>query len=329
MDLVSIILPVYNGEKYIEKCIKSLEKQTYKNIEIIFVDDGSTDKTKDIINNYQNQYKNIKYFYQKNNRQGAARNKGLKHASGKYICFIDSDDFVDKNMVKEMHDYIITKDYDIVLANYYIRKNNSDTLINCYYKPFKDYDNVNPKEYLLSTLSPWNKMYKKDFLVKNNFQFIEKIIYEDYASIPSLVKYNPKIGYIPKAYVYYVHTEDSTMRDEKYRDNYENIFIASNYLYESLKEYKEYKEELEYLLIYHLLYNSSILFNKFNKKENLLNINRFIEERYPTWYNNKYYKEQNLKFRTLCFMFYKNHTKIINTIRKCKKKYEKARKKVK
>ena len=320
MDLITIILPVYNGESYIANSIESLLKQTYKNLEIIFVDDGSTDKTKDIIKKYQKKYKYIKYFYQDNNKQGSARNNGLRKAKGKYVLFIDSDDYIDNNMVVEMYNYISKGNYDIVLCDYYICKNGNKDYVYCYNEPFVDNDNVSLKEYLLSTLSPSNKMYKKDFLINNNFKFLEGQFYEDFASIPTLVKYQPKIGYISKPYLYYNHTENSTMRSNNYKKSYEDIFPACEFLNNELKSYTEYRDEVEYIFIYHLLYNFSILFNQYNKKDNLRRINKFIEMNYPKWYNNAYYRRQRLKFKVLCYLFYKNHSNVVNFMRRCKLK---------
>lgn len=326
MDLVSIILPVYNEEKHIEECIKSLLTQTYQNIELIFVDDGSTDNSGKIINTYQKKYPNIKYIYQKNQKQGAARNNGLSQANGKYICFIDSDDFTDKNMIKEMYEFANENDYDITLCDYYISYGTYKELVNTYYKPFKDNKNVTVQEYLLSSVSPWNKMFKKDFLINNKFKFIEKIFYEDYASIPTLANFNPKIGYIEKPFLYYVQSENSTMRNGKSKDYYSDIFKASEHLYNNLKSNKNLHDELEYLIIYHLLYNSSIEFNNNMQTQNLLKINKFMKEKFPKWYKNKYFKEQNIKFKVLCYLFYHNQAKIINKVKEIKKKYENTRK---
>lgn len=320
MDLISIILPVYNGEKYIESCILSLEQQTYKNLEIIFVDDGSTDKTKQIIKSYCKKYDNIFYYYQTNQRQGTARNTGLRHANGKYVCFIDSDDFIDSNMLKEMHKAIIRDDYDIVLCDYYICRTKDKKYVECCYLPFKDCDRVTPKEYILSTPSPSNKLFKKEFLINNNFKFVEKIIYEDYASIPTLAKYNPKVCYIAKPFLYYMQTDNSTMRINEYKSACEDIFAASEHLYNELKDTPELTSELEFLIIFHMLYNFSIEFNKYKKYDNLGKIRSFVETRFPKWYNNRYFKKKDFKFKLLCYLFFKNHIKIINLVRKWKRR---------
>ena len=102
--MISVIVPAYNVEKYIEECLLSLVNQTYKDIEIIIINDGSTDKTKEIIIEYQEKYKNITGYNQKNNGVSVARNLGLKIAKGEYVIFVDPDDYLDSTMIEKMHD---------------------------------------------------------------------------------------------------------------------------------------------------------------------------------------------------------------------------------
>ena len=101
-ELVSIVVPIYNVEKYLSKCIDSLISQTYKNLEIILVNDGSTDQSGEIAQQYAKQDSRIRYIVQKNKGLGGARNTGLEYAKGNYILFIDSDDYIRNNMVEKM-----------------------------------------------------------------------------------------------------------------------------------------------------------------------------------------------------------------------------------
>lgn len=101
---VSIIIPIYNSEKYLKQCLESIINQTYKNIEIICINDGSTDNSEKIIKDYLKTNKNITYLKQPNAGQSIARNKGLEKATGDFILFVDSDDFIEKNMVEKLID---------------------------------------------------------------------------------------------------------------------------------------------------------------------------------------------------------------------------------
>ena len=121
MDKVSIIVPVYNGEKYLKRCVDSLINQTYQNIEIILINDGSTDNSLDIIKSYDDS--RIKVIDKKNTGVSDTRNKAIKKATGNYICFCDCDDFYDKEYVKTMYNLIQTKDVPIVRCNYKVIDN--------------------------------------------------------------------------------------------------------------------------------------------------------------------------------------------------------------
>ena len=115
---VSLIVPVYNNEKYIGKCIGSILNQTYKNIELIIINDGSKDNSDNIITNFQKTDERIKYIKQENSGPSQARNIGINIATGKYLMFIDSDDTVDKYYVEYMLKEIESNDYDIVCCGY-------------------------------------------------------------------------------------------------------------------------------------------------------------------------------------------------------------------
>ena len=122
-ELISIIIPVYNVEKYIEKCISSVIKQTYKNIEIILIDDGSTDNCGKLCDEYAKKDNRIKVFHQKNRGVSSARNKGIVECNGKYIGFVDGDDIIDEDMYKKLYESITKNESDLAICNYYPNKN--------------------------------------------------------------------------------------------------------------------------------------------------------------------------------------------------------------
>ena len=112
---ISVIIPVYNTEKYLNECLDSIVNQTLSDIEIICVNDGSTDNSLAILESYAKKDNRITVISQENNGQGSARNLGLKNSSGNYICFIDSDDYVDLNMLEKLYDNVILNNSDIVV----------------------------------------------------------------------------------------------------------------------------------------------------------------------------------------------------------------------
>ena len=123
-ELVSIIVPIYNSEQYLERCINSLIKQTYKNIEIILIDDGSKDSSLSIIEKYAKQDCRIVYISKENSGVSSSRNDGIKIAKGKYISFVDSDDYIESNMIEDMYKALVEQNVDIVRCS--VKENNEN-----------------------------------------------------------------------------------------------------------------------------------------------------------------------------------------------------------
>ena len=165
MPKVSVIVPVYNVEKYIEKCLDSLVNQTLNNIEIIVVNDGSKDNSQDIIDKYCKKYKNIKSFIKENGGLSDARNAGLDICTGEYITFVDSDDLIDKDFIKILYDISKQKDADIVACstkrfkNEPIIKQDKPVIIKEFsvLEVIKNTYQTNDMEFLTA----WGKLYKK------------------------------------------------------------------------------------------------------------------------------------------------------------------------
>lgn len=117
-DLISVVVPIYNAELYIEKCIESITCQTYQNIEIILVNDGSTDKSLEICMEYMKRDLRIKVLTQYNHGNTSARKKGIAYASGKYLCFVDSDDWIKSETIEYMHDCMVQNKADLIMVSY-------------------------------------------------------------------------------------------------------------------------------------------------------------------------------------------------------------------
>ena len=222
-ELVSIIIPVYNVEKYIEKCIKSIMNQSYKNIEIIIVDDGSPDNSKYIIEELQNEDKRIKLISQKNSGVSIARNNGIKTASGKYIIFVDADDYLSSEYVEYMLSLITQDDCDFAysIKNYWFNGEEQTT------KLFKKVIYSDESSGLLLspdvTVGCWNKIYKKCFLIKNNLYFRDDLYYGEGLNfiIRASLMAN-KIG-IGNKKVYYYRKNNMTSATTRYNnDKYHN-----------------------------------------------------------------------------------------------------------
>ncbi len=316
MKKVSIIVPVYNSEKYLDKCLDALCNQTLKDIEIIVVNDGSTDGSEEIIKQKMVKNPNIKLYNKKNGGQASARNFGLNKACGEYIFFVDSDDYPELDMCEKMYNAAKENNYDIVCADYFINKDGIDT----YNKilPNKKSGEISIKEYMFSGVAPWMKIYKHEFLTNNHFTFPEGIIYEDFASIPTLVKFFPKIYYLNEAFLHYVHSDVSTMRTTEYKEKFEDIFVAVDYLYDNLNSCGV-DEELEYLIVYHFLLLGSLNFYQYQKYDQIDKISLFVKSKFPKWNKNKYLKNNTFKEKLLMKLFYFKKYDIIKICQSIKK----------
>ena len=174
---VSIIVPVYNCEKYLSKCLDSLSTQTYKNIEIIVVNDGSTDNSINIVKEKSKKDKRIIIIDQKNSGVSTARNNGLKKAIGEYVVFVDSDDYLANDFVNYMLELITTNDSDFAYSiKKYIKKDEKQSL-SLTKKKVSSNESVaillNPD----TTVGCWNKIYKRKFLEENNLYFLTNLYY--------------------------------------------------------------------------------------------------------------------------------------------------------
>lgn len=259
-DLVSIIVPVYNTEDYLDKCMNSILNQTYKNIEVIIIDDGSTDNSYRRLQEFQTKDKRIILLQQKNFGQGVARNKGIEISKGKYICFVDSDDRITENMVEEMVQEIEKTNSDF--SSFLIAFEDSKSQ-KIYKKKFKN-TILEGKKIFQSALKimdifpiPVNKIYRKDFLLKNNIFFPTVRKNEDMLFIHKLAFFSKKCSFINKVFYYAWMREGSTSR----KVTKENIEITLDLL----------KEEKEFLIEKNCFENYKIAYETFYIR-NILNI---------------------------------------------------------
>lgn len=173
---ISIIIPAYNVDKYIEKCIDSVLRQTYKNFEVIVVDDGSTDNTAFIVDNFENMDKRIKVIHKENCGLSAARNTGLKVATGKYIMFLDSDDWIEEKCCSIALNSLVSSNADIVIFDYYKEFENISIPYHAYEQSqliYKKNEKNNFFIYDMRTITAWGKIYVRDSI--DGIMFDEKM----------------------------------------------------------------------------------------------------------------------------------------------------------
>lgn len=184
MEKVTIIVPIYNVEKYLKEAIESTINQTYKNLEIILVDDGSTDNSGKICDEYTKIDNRIKVIHKNNGGLSDARNAGLDNATGKYIMFLDSDDFLEIDAVENMHKEIVDKDAEYVIGNYINATEEGEKWEKPVfdlekYKPFRLSINDHMNSFFIMNSSVCNKIFKKEFIDKLNLRFVVGLPAED------------------------------------------------------------------------------------------------------------------------------------------------------
>ena len=234
---ISIIVPIYNSEKYLNKCIDSLINQTEKNIEIILVNDGSTDNSEEIIKEYKD--KRIKYYKNKNQGIGKTRNFGIEQATGSYIMFVDSDDYIEKNACEKMYNKAVNENLDVVLCDFYKEYDNGN-IEEIHTNSFNNSSLKENPNIITDYLCPWAKIYDRKLIIDNNIKFVENLKYEDAPFVIKALCTAKKIGKIDECLNYYLIHDNSetTVRDKKCFDILQIIDIIRNYTsnFDYLKE---------------------------------------------------------------------------------------------
>lgn len=291
MPKVSVIVPVYNVEKYIVKCLESLLNQTLEDIEIIVVNDGSPDNSQEIIDKYVLEYKDkIKSYIKPNGGLSDARNYGIEKATGEYIGFVDGDDFVDIRMFETMYNEAHKKKSDIVVCNlnyvydYDIIPTSSNVLE----------ETTNIKDVMLNIYpTAWNKIYKRTFINKHKLRFKKNVWYEDVEFIYRVLPYVNKISCVKNCFYQYVQREGAiTKTYDKRLYNYIDNWNGIVDYYKEHDLYDEFYPELEYSYvryIYGTFLKQAMNFPEFKDFNDALNCAiKNVKEHFPKYRKNKY-----------------------------------------
>lgn len=290
MPKVSVIVPVYNTEKYLHKCLDSLVNQTLDDIEIVIVNDGSKDSSPEIIKEYMEKYPGkFSYASQENSGQAVARNKGVQMATGDFIGFLDSDDAAKADMFEKMYNKATETDADMVVCDYeYITdkqvivknvktfKNQRDMFIDCF-------------------VDPWNKLFKASVLKNNGITFPEGYFYEDTGWFIKCIPFVPKTVKIDEALAEHYKREGSSMTalDDKRVQHIFPVLQSVIDFYNAKNVYDDYKSELEYFISKILLCSSfrriSRVKDKAIRKELVTRTFAFLSETFPNYKSNSYY----------------------------------------
>ena len=267
---ISIIIPVYNAEKYLRDCLDSVISQTYKNIEILCINDGSKDGSLQVLNEYAKKDNRIIVIDQENKGPASARNAGLKKVSGEYVMFLDADDSYEPTICHELLNTLIKEDVDVVMCN----TNGCDTNYGTYYFCLpKGKHEVGYDEKVDTNVFLWNKIFKKSLIDKYQITFPDGHKSEDDYFISAYMSIAKTIYYLDKKLINHYAREGSVMdlyrNDIKYKDLSDRIFILSK-LYEFLVKcnlFEKNTDTYKFLLYNQLFYSwknvPNIWLNKF------------------------------------------------------------------
>ena len=298
--IISIIVPVYNVESYLERCIESILNQSFKEFELILVNDGSTDGCKDICNEYKTKDKRIKVIHKENGGLSSARNAGLDIARGKYIGFVDSDDFINKDMYKILFDTIQANNSDMVICDYY--KVNEDDInkfrnikCSCENIEVKNLNKLESIDNLFLTgekfIFAWNKLYKRELF--NDLRYEKGRIYEDeYLAHRILYKCN-KVSIIEAKIYYYVQRKGSLINSPFTVRRFDKVYAIKDRV-DFLREKKltNLEDKAEKTFIDYFVWNYFVAYQRLENIESELKILKKM-------FNRVFFKSLDNKFISL------------------------------
>ena len=318
---ISIVVPVYNTEQYLDECLQSILKQTIiENIELICVNDGSSDNSLEILNLYKEKFPNMIIIDQKNSGAPTARNNGLRVATGEYVYFIDSDDYIiNDNCLNELYNVAKKAFLDILNFNHLILKNNSLKKVSIKRENNKIYTG---KEYISTaekgniTNPPWDKLLKRSYLKEINFSYTSGIIHDDAEALLRLFYNAEKVSFVNKfVYVYRIRANSITNSEKTEKGIISTKKILETYTYyydlENDKGVKRFIKSLIFnrlVSYYDLILGKEEFINKYldnyeSFKSSYLNkLEKYFienEEKYLTKYKNsknKLAKKINLNY---------------------------------
>lgn len=267
---VTVIIPVYRVEDYLDKCIGSVMNQTHSNIEIILVDDGSPDNSGVMCDKYAELDSRIKVIHKKNGGLSDARNHGLEIAQGKYTLFVDSDDYIKTNAIETLYAYAENENLDIVSANaYQVKEGNITTLFSGYSEDVVDgktflVESIKNKKYLAAV---WLRLYKTNLLKRNNLFFKVGLLHEDEQWTPYVLMNATRVGYLDYSFYYYLIRSGSITQMENREKHIKDIIGTCNELVDYFNETDLQINQKAVLKDYFArLYMNTVTFGKYDKK---------------------------------------------------------------
>lgn len=244
--LVSVIIPVYNVENFLERCLISVENQVFDNYEVLLIDDGSTDNSKEICERFVKKDSRMKYFHKHNGGLSDARNYGLRYARGRYVVFIDSDDYLEASFLSTLYDGVTRNNAEVSVCSFYLNDEDGNELLNI---SLNDNDSIiTGRELLRRTMEyddgysyvvVWNKMYKRELFKDLKFKYGQ--LYEDEWISHHLYLEIKKVYLVDTPLYHYVQRKKSIMNSDL---DFNKINTQREYQLDRIRLYKDRDEHL-------------------------------------------------------------------------------------
>nr|WP_243284763.1 glycosyltransferase [Mediterraneibacter faecis] len=250
--MVSVVVPVYKVEQYLERCVKSICEQTYQELEIILVNDGSPDRCGEMCEELAQKDKRIQVLNKQNGGLSDARNAGVKLATGKYLLFVDSDDYIAKDLVEKTVTEAEKMACDMVLFDYYCVENGIEEVRTTQIPGGKVISLEKEHQLLLAPPAAWAKLFNREFYVKADCPFPKGLYFEDLATTPIFFLKAKRISYLKEPLYYYIIRENSIMTGKNYEKSSQDKMEVLDHILSVYREngkYETYREELEYLVL--------------------------------------------------------------------------------
>ena len=306
---VSIIIPVYNAEKHLSRCIGSVLNQTYTQIELILLNDGSKDKSIDIIRKYEKKDKRIIVIDKQNEGVAKTRNLGIQKATGDYLMFIDNDDYIDPDYVETYLTTALKEKTDIVMGGYK-RPNTNGKII----KNVKLKDGYLQKEMIYKICAPWAKIYKRNYIIQNKIEFLDNNLGEDiYFNLQALMISNKVTTIHYDGYNWFYNDESVSNTTQKKFEKVD-VFRLLNECYKVvteknlLKKHFNYTEYFFYIYIIWFLCFSQRHYSYHQISQNYDKLFNWLKDKFPNYKKNEFIgfnkpKDENFIYKLFFFLF--------------------------
>lgn len=305
MPKLSIIIPVYNMENYLCKCLDSVIYEDLLDYEIVIVNDGSTDSSPQICEDYAKRYpKLINYVSTPNGGLGAARNVGFENSKGDFIFFLDSDDYLSENAVSEVLNEL-NSHLDILVFDFVnVTEDGRVLSITKGCNRSGEFSLEENPEFLFCPPSAWNKIWKRSMYAESGISFPGRVWFEDIYTTPKLYTLASKIGYVEKAWYQYLHRDGSITKNKNPKRNIEIINSIDSVLsyFKENNLFEKYRVQLEYLALYHQVIVSTTRVNLIDYKSDIQKaLYEDFVSKFPNYKANTYIKSMPAKLKLLLF----------------------------